>query len=298
MSDHPGARSTDALDDVAYLTRSSNRVEVLDLLATGTYSPSELTDVTGASRPTLGRILNEFEERGWTERADDGYEATCAGEHIVAELAPFVDAMEAIRVLGEAVAWLPTDELTIGLWHFRDATVRRPERYDPMDTVDVVTELLRKASEFRVLTHLVAPRPKQRAMLDGVASGRLDTTLVLTDDLVGYLRENAERDAWFQEFVAAGARAYRYDESIPCNLFVIDDLVLVGRSRPDSGHPYAFIESDDETVRAWACDLIDDYRADADRIVVEESPEADPAGETDVDSVEDDEEAVRADHAS
>lgn len=271
MTERTGAGSADALEDIAYLTRSCNRVEVLDALATRPYAPCELTDVTGASRPTLGRILNEFEERGWTERADEGYVATPTGEHVVMEFSPFAGAMAAIRNLGDAVAWLPRDELTIGLHHFRDATVRRPERYDPMDTVDVVTELLREATEFRVLTHLVAPRPKQKAMLDGVASGRLDAKIVITDDLVEYLRDNPERNAWLREFVAEGARVYRYDDPIPCNLFVIDDLVLVGKSHPESGHPYAFIETENETVRAWARELIDDYRADAERIAPETS---------------------------
>lgn len=267
MSDPTGARSADALEDIAYLTRSGNRVAVLDSLATGPHTPSELTDVTDASRPTLGRILNEFEERGWTERTDDGYVATPTGEHVVTEFSPFARAMTAIRRLGDAVSWLPSDELTIGLHHFHDATVRRPDRYDPMDTVDVVTERLWEATEFHVLTHLVAPEPKQKAMLDGVTSGRLDTKIVLTDDLVSYLRDVPKRAAWAREFVAEGARVYRYDDSIPCNLFVIDDTVLVGESHPESGHPYALIESENETVRAWACDLIESYRADADRIV-------------------------------
>jgi predicted transcriptional regulator len=271
MSEPTSAQAADALEDIAYLTRSGNRVAVLDSLATGPHTPSELTDVIDASRPTLGRILNEFEERGWTERTDDGYVATPTGEHVVTEFSPFAGAMTAIRRLGDAVSWLPSDELTIGLHHFRDAVVRRPDRYDPMDTVDVVTELLRKATEFRTLTHLVPPRPKQKALLDGVVTGRLDAKLVVTDDLVGYLRDNPERDAWVREFVAEGARVYQYDDPIPCNLFVIDDLVLVGKSHPESGHPYAFIETENETVRTWARELIDEYCADADRIAPETS---------------------------
>jgi predicted transcriptional regulator len=230
--------------------------------------------------PTEYRILHEFEERGWTERTDDGYVATAAGEHVVTEFTPFAGAMAAIRRLGDAVAWLPADELTIGLQHFRDATVRRPERYDPMDVVDVFTELLREATEFLALTHLVAPEPKQKAMLEGVTTGRLDTKLVLTDDLVGYLDDVPKRDAWFREFVAAGGRAYRYDDSIPCNLFVIDDVVILGQSHPESGHPYAFIESENETVRRWACDLIDEYRGDADRVVPDPSVEESVAKES------------------
>jgi predicted transcriptional regulator len=266
MNDRSGVRSKGALEDIAYLTRSVNRVAVLDSLAADSYTPSELTEVTGASRPTLGRILHEFEDRGWTERTDDGYVATTTGQHVVCELEPFAGAMAAIRTLGEAVAWLPTDELTIGLQHFRDATVRRPERHDPMDVVDVFTERLREATEFRALTHLVAPEPKQEAMLDGVTSGRLETEFVLTDDLVGYLRDVPKRDDWFHEVVASGARAYRYDDSIPCNLFLIDELVALGQSHPETSQPYAFIETDDETVWAWARDLFDAYRAEAERI--------------------------------
>ena len=287
-NDRPGAHSTGALEDIAYLTRSANRVAALGSLVEDSYAPSELTEIVGASRPTLGRILHEFEDRGWTERSDDGYVATPTGEHVVAELEPFAGAMAAIRRLGDAVAWLPTDELTIGLQHFRDATVRRPERYDPMDVVDVFTELLREATEFQVLTHLVAPEPKQEAMLDGVTTGRLDAKLVLTDDLVCYLREVPKRDAWFREFVAAGARAYRYDDPIPCNLFVIDDVVILGESHPDSGHPYAFIETENATVREWARDLIDEYRAEADRITAEA-----PAGEASAEETSDGEASAR-----
>jgi len=163
-------------------------------------------------------------------RPDAGVYEQMEGGPTQGDVAIAADAMAAIRTLGDAVAWLPTDELTIGLQHFRDATVRRPDRYDPMDVVDVFTELLREATVFWGLTHLVAPEPKQKAMLDGVTTGRLDTKLVLTSDLVGYLSDVPKRDAWFREFVSAGGRIYRYDDPIPCNLFIIDDVVILGQA--------------------------------------------------------------------
>jgi len=51
---------TDAIEDVAYLVRSTNRVRILDALADDPRTRRALTEATGASRTTLDRIVNEF----------------------------------------------------------------------------------------------------------------------------------------------------------------------------------------------------------------------------------------------
>lgn len=56
------------LDDIAFLARSAHRVGVLDALAEGQRERDQLRDATGASSPTLGRILADFEERHWVAR--------------------------------------------------------------------------------------------------------------------------------------------------------------------------------------------------------------------------------------
>jgi DNA-binding HxlR family transcriptional regulator len=132
------------LEDVAYLSRSGNRLQILDALATRAYARHELEARTTASRPTLRRILNELTERGWVERTVDGdYVATAKGEHVIAAFTPLVGAMQTVRRLGEAVAWLPTEELTIGLHHFSDATVRRASPNDPVAEASYLLDLLR-----------------------------------------------------------------------------------------------------------------------------------------------------------
>lgn len=62
------------LDDVEYLARSANRVRVLETLAKGPHDRTDLQEKTGAARATLGRILGEFEERGWIRRDGAEYE--------------------------------------------------------------------------------------------------------------------------------------------------------------------------------------------------------------------------------
>lgn len=272
MNGPEGSIPAEALDDVAYLSRSANRVAILDALARGPATRREVAEETGVSRTTLDRIVNELEDRGWAVRTTDGdYVTTPSGEHLMAQVRPFLDSVEAIRRLGEAVTWLPSAELTVGLQHFSDAVVRRPEQNDPMETVDYFTELVQQTTEFRVLAHLAPPGPLSGALRDCITAGRLDAEFALTDGLVSFLGEQAERRRRWREMLGSGADLYRTEGPIPCNLWIFDDLVLIKKSGPEPidesyGVP---IESEDETVRSWAHDLIDRHRADATRVDVD-----------------------------
>lgn len=265
MSPTSGAVPDTALEDIAYLSRSDNRVLVLNTLTEGPHTRREIEEVTGVSRATLGRIVNEFEERNWAERTTDGdYVATPVGHHIATQFTPFVESVEAIRRLGEAVEWLPTDELSVGLQHFSDAYVKRSEHDDPMEIIDSFTDRIRDAAEIRVLTHLAPPEPFAKAMRAGFVADQLTGTFVLTGELVEYLRTRSTRQKRWCEYVEAGADAYRYDGDIPCNLLVIDDAVFVKSSRPESVKlSYAEpIVSENERVRSWADEMVDTYRDD------------------------------------
>lgn len=261
-----------ALEDIAYLSRSDNRLLVLTALTEGPHTRRELEEVTGVSRATVGRIVNEFEERNWAERTTDGdYVATSTGHHIATQFIPFAESIEAIRRLGEALEWLPTDELSIGLCHFRDTIVRRPEQDDPMEIIDYFTDLIRDASEFRTLTHFAPTEAFAETMRDRLATNRLTATYVLTSELVEYLRDHRDRRDRWRDCLEAGADVYRYRGHIPCNLFIIDQKVLIKKSGPESvQESYAVpIESENEAVRSWAHELIDRYQEHADQLDIE-----------------------------
>ena len=264
--------STDALDDVAYLTRSPNRVRILDALARGRYTRRELAEVTESSRTTLDRIVNELEERGWAHRTTDGtYAATATGTHLMEEVRPFLDSVEAIRNLGDAVAWLPADELSIGLHHFSDASVLRPEQGDPMETVDYFVDLIRDTADFRVLTHFAPPVPLARTMRDRIVAGELTAEYVLTDALVEYLRERPERRERWRDILEGGADVFRVHRPLPCNLWTFDRTVLIKKSGPgaDEASYGVPVHSENEAVRSWAGELIDLCRTDGTPVDVE-----------------------------
>lgn len=270
-----GDIAADRLEDVAYLARSGNRFGVLEALRTGARSLGDLREITGASRPTLNRILGDFEDRGWAERTPEGpYEATVRGEHVALELGRYLAAMETVRSLGDGLAILPTEDLWIGLQHFSDATVRTPESYDPAALGRYLAEHLREATSFRWLTYVGPPGALDDAIEEGVRSGRLTAEGVVPDSLLEYYAENPQQDRfgeWYRTEelrpdTEAGITMYRYDGTLPCNLFVLDDTVFIENSQVPDVAPGTVVETRNEVVHTWALDVVDKYIDAADRV--------------------------------
>jgi predicted transcriptional regulator len=288
MIEDRDAPSEKALADIAFLGRSRNRVEILEVIVSQPHSPREIAEATGSARSTLERILAELEDRGWAERTPEGeYVGTDAGKFVVDEFTPLVRAMEAIRILGDEISWLPRDELTINLSHFHDAIVRRPEEGDPTEAIDYMTELMRETVDFRVISNLRPPEPIAKVLHERVAAGQLTVDYVITEDVIEYLSGHAERRERWVDTTEAGATLWRWEGAIPCNLWIFDDTVWIKKSGPESiqetyGVP---IISDDSTVRSWGDDLIDRYRNDATRVDVETFAEKPTAPRADSDTV-------------
>lgn len=256
-----------ALEDIAYLALSESRLRILDSIAAESHTRGEVAEATGIARTTIDRIINELEERGWAQRTADGdYEATAVGERVVTEFRPFVGTMEAIRKLGEMVAWLPTDVVSIGLHHFTDATIRRPDPANPTAVATYFTDLFRGISDFHCLVGVAPPPALEKEMRDGVVTRDLSTEHVITAEELNYLRDHPERLPRWREYLDAGANVYLHDGPIPCNLFVMDETVIIGNSQSEVGPDLAIIESTNEAIRSWVLKTIERYREDAERL--------------------------------
>lgn len=268
----PEARdlSDDALEDVSYLTRSRNRVRILGAVAGEPIPPRDLEELTGAPRSTLQRILSELEDRGWARRTPEGsYAATPTGEHIVNELVPFVESMETIGELGEALTALPAGSVPIGVRHFGDATVVRPASNDPNAPGAYFTTSIRDTAELSCAVDLAAPLALENAMRERVADGVLRSEHVLTDRLFRYIRRHPERARTWRGLTQSGADVYRYDGDISCNVFILDETVLLGETPPD-GEGCILIETEREPVLEWAREFVEGHRAAAERLTGEE----------------------------
>lgn len=252
------------IEDMAYLSRSGNRLRLLDILGATRYTPRELAEMTDIARSTLRRILNELEQRGWVERTIDGeYTLTPTGENVSAETARYVDALNAIDALGEAVSWLPDDELTIGLHHFSDATVLGVESNDVVGADTRLIDLTREAEDFYCLTNTAGTVGLERTMMERFTEdGKTVKSVMTTAEIAIYL-DDPERSAQWREYVESGGAVYRHEGPIPCNTVIIDETVFIGDRYLET---VGLIEVSNETVLAWAQDLFETYLADAERL--------------------------------
>ena len=252
------------------MTRSRNRVRILGAVAEEPATPGEVADLTGASRSTIQRILSELEDREWVRRTNEGsYVATAVGTHVVHEFVPFVKSMETIDDLGEAIATLPTDSLSIGIQQFTDATIVRPEPNDPNAPDAYFSTLIRDTAELSCVVDIAAPLAVENAIRDRVIDGVLRSEHVLTDRLFQYNCRSTERAQTWKVLTQNGADVYRYDGHISSNVFILDETVLLGETPPD-GEGCVLIESDSEPVLAWAEEFVEAYKARADRLTGKE----------------------------
>ena len=255
--------SAEALDAVAYLARSANRVRILDALSRNAFTRGELADRTPASRTTVDRIVNEFEERGWAERGSEGtYAATTIGEQLMRRFRPFIESVMALQRLEGAVEWLPLGELPLGLEHFSDAVVWEPAT-DPVETVEFMCDLVRDSSQFRVMADLVPPEPLEVVITDRIQADRLTVDGVTTDQVLRHIGGRPERADRWRVMGEAGATVASHDGPLPCNLWVFDGTLLIKRSSPgpiDESYGVPIV-STDATVLEWAHELIDEWLA-------------------------------------
>lgn len=263
MPDRGSELSTEALEAIAHLARSANRVRILDTLACDAHSRGELAELTPASRTTVDRIVNEFQERGWAERSTEGtYAATTEGEQLMRRFRPFIESVTALQQLGDALDWLPLDELTIGIEHFSDAVVWEPAT-DPVETVEFMCDLVREASQFRVMSDLVPPEPLEEVITERLRANQLTVAGVATNQALHHIRSRPERAERWRAMSEAGATVARHDGPLPCNMWVFDGTVLIKKSSPgpvDESYGVPIV-SKDETVLSWAEELIDDWIA-------------------------------------
>lgn len=262
----------EVLEDIAYLTRSGNRVRIFQALISAPASPRELRERTGTSKTTCNRILNEFAERSWTRQTSDGnYEATPRAEHLAVQFRPFVESMATIRALGDDVAVLPVDELawgpegklTLGVHHFADATVKRKRPQQQGVGRTEIADAFRTTSTIHTVSDGSPPRVVGEVLQERANRGELSGIEVFTTELFEYLRDHHDGPPNWADMIKSGVETYRYDGSTPRNLTVTDESTFVWDETTEGTH---VVISRNDAVRAWGIDVVERYRDRAERI--------------------------------
>lgn len=249
------------LEEIEFLARSPNRVDVLRLVADASHTRGELAAETGASQPTLGRILRDFEARNWIDRTEEGYEATPTGRLISEGMGEFYELVETELTLRELVDWLPTAELTFDLRELQEATITVPSQTRPAAPVGRVIDLVGDADEVTMLSHAFNDRTLEAVADWADAGGRFEA--VFSAAAIEPVAADAALADHLQRLVAAETATVRiYDGPVPLAVTLTDSVVNL-LLRDDTGRLQAAVDTDSAVVADWAREVYDHYRAES-----------------------------------
>lgn len=247
-----------ALAEIEFLALSSNRVTVLEALAEEPHTRGGLADVTGASQPTLGRILRDFEERRWITRTEAGYEATPTGRLVANGLTELLAILETEEKLRPVVEWLPAEELAFDVGRLRDATITVPSRTRPSAPVKRVIGLLREARDVRACSYAFNEGSLE-AVHERVVAEEQRFEGVFSRTAIDALVEDDSLRAKLHELLASDDAAVRsHPDEIPIAITIADGRVLL-MVRDDDGVLQAAIDTDDPEVLSWARSVHEEY---------------------------------------
>lgn len=246
------------LEDVEFLARSANRIEVLGALADDAYTRRELGDAVDASQPTLGRVLNDLKDRNWITYDGERYRATATGRLVSAGITDLRDRLEAEARLREVVEWLPTEVLDVDLRRLGDSTITTPTGTRPNAPIGRMLELLRDTDRALLLSHSFNEQ-KLELIAQRVADGSLTGRGVFAESAIEAVTAVPDLRRRFEAVVEAEGVDIRVtSEEIPLAVEVTDrrtHLLL----RDGDGVVRASLDTDDEVVREWARSLHDRY---------------------------------------
>ena len=263
------------LDDIAFLSRSNNRIAVLRELARKDQTRKGLRDATEVSRPTLGRILEGFQERGWIVTTGSGnghdYTLTSLGRVVFEEFSDMMGTLNTVQELRELALRIPFEELGLDPRDLADARITTPSPTDATAHSRRERELLDRSDRIQFLCNEAQPETIERYR-DWIVedNGRLEA--IIASDAIDAAMADEEMGAYVRDMVAAeGVKIHRYEGDVSVMVGLLDDIASI-IPLDDSGVAKAFIESTDDTVHAAVAETLRRYRNRAERVTSEGAP--------------------------
>ena len=257
-----------ALDDVAFLANSANRVRVFETLVEAPRPRDELLDRVDASRVTVTRILRDLEDRDWITRQGREYTVTPLGEWIHDEFARLVGEVEAERRLREPLEWFPSDLLTFDVRSLRDAEVVLLDGSDATLFIRRVLEFHRSGDRIRGVATMVAPVFVENHW-ESTVHGETLLEMVITPRVLDVILDHPTSARQFREMLAEETTRFSVAEEIPMSVGIVDGAVGINLT-DEQGVIKGGIVSEDEDVYEWAVDLYETVREEARPVEPEE----------------------------
>jgi predicted transcriptional regulator len=261
-----------SLEEIEFLARSTHRSTVLETLASAPRDRTDLRAVTGASSPTVGRILGDFTDRRWVVRHGPTYELTPLGEYVAGRFRDLRDAMETERKLRDVWRWLPREMAGFSVELFADAVVSYPGPAYPYEPVERVSHLIETTEAMRGFGTTVFKSVNNETVCRSVRAG-MDYEYIYTPSVL------EATVAWDPEQVADAADCENctilLHDDLPderrCGLGIFDDRIGICCHDAETGALEAVVDTDAAAAREWAVSVFERYRAEARPVGPEEA---------------------------
>jgi predicted transcriptional regulator len=244
-----------------FLARSEYRGVVLDALTEDPLTRGELREVTGASQPTLGRVLDDLETRHWTDRDDQHYEITPVGRVVAKAFTTLYETLETEGKLREITPLLPLEIMDFPFTCLADATVTTPTRAAPTAPMDRNLDLLSRATHVHSVSYSFVDQALQ-VLLEGISEGTQSFEGVITQ----YPIEGVASADVQTVLTAEDGQLYVHGDVPPKLGMAVMDRSVTFLVRDEQAVLRAAIETEDETVRTWAEETFDRYKREADPV--------------------------------
>lgn len=261
-SDGGAAVTDDAIDEIAFLTRSPVRVRVLRALhRRGPVERREIRELVDGVRTTVTRNLNALTDRGWIEDTAAGYEITDCGRMIVDELVALTESASLAVELRPALRWLDVERLGLDLRHFERAAITTADSTNPYAPVEEQVALVRDATTVRAAFPTVNRQILEACRRTARADGG-EVELLLESAAVDRLRSGDRYEELFAD-VRRHCTVLEYDGTLPYYVGAAPGAVQLGTTDGDNLIRVLLRFDVDDDVRAWADDRFARFERDA-----------------------------------
>ena len=253
-----------ATEEIEFLARSNHRVGVMEELTAGARDRRDLHTATGASTPTMSRILTDFEDRRWIVRDGPIYELTPLGEFVAEQFLGLREAMEIERKLRDVWQWLPREMEGFSVDLFADAVVSYPGPGYPYEPIERLTHLIEGTTRMRGFDSIVFKSINNETVCQAVLDGMELEYVYSPTALEQTFAWNPER---VMEAASCDNCTVYVHGALPdrarCGLGIVDDRAGICCHDPETGALTAVIDTDAPEARDWAIATFERVRAEA-----------------------------------
>lgn len=254
-------------ESATFLCSSTHRAGVLTALYDSPADRRTLKSNTGASQPTISRILTDFERRHWVARDGREYRLTELGAMVADRFIAFTDMMTTEQQLRAVWPWLPHDVDTFSIDLFSDIVVSHPGPAYPYQPLERLTQLISDSTIMKGFGMAVLKSGNLDPFFEGL-SGNLECEYIYPPAVFAELLSwNRER---VLESIAHGNYTVYVHDDLPiddrCGICLFDERTSICCYDDSTGIFQSLIDTESERMKDWAETYYSELRTEARRI--------------------------------